>query len=66
MAMKVMMMLERISPRAMVMALPKTGRKAKKPIQAPRPARNRCARSRSFFFTWRYFSIHSILPNRPM
>ena len=65
MAMKVMMMFERIRPKAMVMALPNTGRKAKKPIHAPRPARNRWALSRSFFFTWRYFSIHSILPNRP-
>ena len=41
MAMKVMMMFERIKPNAMVMALPKTGRKAKNPIQAPRPAMNR-------------------------
>ena len=41
MAMIVMKMFERIRPKAMVMALPKTGRKAKNPIQAPLPAINR-------------------------
>ena len=66
MAMKVMMTLERIRPKAMVMALPKTGRKAKNPIHAPRPAINRWALSRSSFLTCRYSSIHSILPIRPM
>ena len=41
MATNVIITLERISPKAIVMALPNTGRKAKKPIQAPRPARKR-------------------------
>ena len=66
MAINVMMMLERIRPKTIVMAVPMTGRKAKKPIHAPRPAKNRWARSRFFFFTCRYFSTHSILPNRPI
>ena len=65
MARKVIMMFERIRPKAMVMALPKTGRKAKNPIQAPRPAIKRWALSSFSLFTWRYFSIHSILPIRP-
>ena len=65
MAMKVMTTLERISPSKIVIAEPSTGRKAKKPIQAPRPAIKRSARSRSFCLTCRYFSNHSTLPSRP-
>ena len=52
-----MTILERISPRAIVIALPRTGRKAKNPIHAPWPERKRWALSRSFFFTCKYFSI---------
>ena len=58
--------LARISPNAMVMADPKTGTKAKKPIHAPRPAMKRVARPRSFCLTCSYFSIHSNLLIRPM
>ena len=47
----VIKMLARIRPKQMVMAEPMMGRKAKKPIQAPRPAMKRWARSRSFFLT---------------
>ena len=58
-------MLALVSPKTMVMALPKRGRNAKNPIHAPLPAMNRSALSRLSFFTCRYFSIHSILPRRP-
>ena len=54
-----------VKPKTMVMALPNSGRKAKNPIQAPLPAMNRSALSRLYFFTCRYFSIHSILPILP-
>ena len=43
----------------------KIGMKAKKPIQAPRPAMNLSAWSSFSFFTCRYFSIHSIFPSLP-
>lgn len=58
-------MLALVNPNTMVMALPNRGRKAKNPIQAPRPAMKRSALSRLSFFTCRYCSIHSILPNVP-
>ena len=54
-----------IRPSNIDIALPKSGRKAKNPIHAPRPPMNRWALSRLSFFTWRYFSIQSILPIRP-
>ena len=54
-----------VNPSTMVTALPSSGRKAKNPIHAPRPAMNRSALSRLSFFTCRYRSIHSILPSLP-
>lgn len=60
-----MMILALVSPSTMVMALPKIGMKAKKPIQAPLSAMNLSAWSSFSFFTCRYFSIHSILPSLP-
>ena len=60
-----MMMLALVSPNTMVIALPNIGMKAKKPIQAPRPAMNLSAWSSFSFFTCRYFSIHSIFPSLP-
>ena len=54
-----------VKPSTMVMALPRRGRKAKNPIQAPLPAMNRSALSRLSFLTCRYFSIHSIFPSLP-
>ncbi len=40
--MKVITILERMRPKAMVMALPSTGKKEKKPIHEPWPAMKRC------------------------
>ena len=62
----VMGRLERISPSSTVIALPITGRKAKKAIHAPLPCMNLCARSMFFCLMWRYFSIQSILPKVPI
>ena len=45
--------LDLINPRTIVIALPKMGRKEKKPIKAPRPCINRSALSSSSCFTCR-------------
>ena len=49
----VIQMLARVRPSTMVMALPRMGIKAKKPIHAPRPAMNCSARSNFSRFTCR-------------
>lgn len=50
---KVMKMFARMRPKRMVMALPMTGRKAKKPIHAPLPFMKRPALSKDALLTWR-------------
>ena len=54
-----------VKPKTMVMALPNSGRKAKNPIRAPRPARNFRARA-----NWRVETpsrvIHSVRPSVPI
>ena len=59
-------MLARIIPKTMEMALPNIGMKAKKAIHAPLPLTKRSALSNFSFFTWYYFSIHTILPKCPI
>ena len=59
------MMFDLIRPNTMVMALPKMGIKAKKPIQAPCPAMNLWAWSNLSFLTCKYFSIQTVFPNLP-